>query len=157
MPCDPPTTCCGEKPQIDKRPLLSPRQAAEVEALFKALANQTRLLMLHALIRSGELCVTELADSVNMKPQAVSNQLQRLVDKGMVAPRRNGNNIFYRIVDPCVVALLDRGLCLIEAARERKRHDLYGPADPVDLGDVADVVRQIPSPADPGPWSSEDK
>jgi len=129
MPCDPPTTCCGGKPQIDKRPLLSTRQAAEVEALFKALANQTRLLMLHALIRSGELCVTALADSVNMKPQAVSNQLQRLVDKGMVAPRRKGNNIFYRIVDPCVVALLDRALCLIEATRERKRAGVYVGVD----------------------------
>jgi DNA-binding transcriptional ArsR family regulator len=54
-----------------------------------------------------------------MKPQAISNQLQRLVDKGMVASRRNGNNIFYRIVDPCVVSLLDSGLCLMEDAKER--------------------------------------
>jgi len=75
--------------------------------------------MLHALTRAREMCVTDLADALEMKPQAISNQLQRLVDKGMVASRRNGNNIFYRIVDPCVVSLLDSGLCLMEDAKER--------------------------------------
>jgi hypothetical protein len=31
-----------------------------------------------------------------------------------VAARRDGNNVFYRIADPCVNSLLDLGLCLIE-------------------------------------------
>jgi DNA-binding transcriptional ArsR family regulator len=42
-------------------------------------------------------------------PQAVSDQLQRLADRGIVAARRDDNNIFYRIADPCVNALLDLG------------------------------------------------
>ena len=49
-----------------------------------------------------------------MKPQAVSNQLQRLVDKGILANIRSGINIHYRIVDPCIMDLLDQGLCLTE-------------------------------------------
>ena len=49
-----------------------------------------------------------------MKPQAVSNQLQRLSDRGIVQTRREGNNVLYRIVDPCVIDLIDRGLCLLE-------------------------------------------
>ena len=49
-----------------------------------------------------------------MKPQAVSNQLQRLSDRGIVQTRREGNNVLYRIVDPCVIELIDRGLCLLE-------------------------------------------
>lgn len=110
---------CPEKPRIETRPLLCPEDSAELEALFKVLANQTRLRMLHALTRAGEMCVTDLAEALEMKPQAISNQLQRLVDRGMVASRRNGNNIFYRIVNPCVVSLLDRGLCLMEDARHR--------------------------------------
>lgn len=101
--------------------MLSVEESIELQALFKVLANETRLRMLHALTRAGELCVTDLAETLNMKPQAISNQLQRLVDKGMVAPRRNGNNIFYKIVDPCVVSLLDRGLCLMADAEERAR------------------------------------
>ena len=47
---------------------------------------------------------------VGMRPQAVSNQLQRLSDLGVLASRRDGNNIHYRLVDLCVRSLLDRGL-----------------------------------------------
>ena len=106
--------CCGSKPEIEERPLLSDQKAGEMESLFKVLANGTRLRMLHAIARSGELSVTRLAEAVEMKPQAVSNQLQRLVDRGILASRRNGNSIFYRILNPCVVTLLDQGLCLME-------------------------------------------
>lgn len=95
-------------------PLLTIEQAADLARLFKIFGNPTRLRLLHALVRSGELCVTELADAVEMKPQAVSNQLQRLVDRGILAARRVGNNVYYRVVDPCVQVLLERGLCLIE-------------------------------------------
>lgn len=111
--------CCPPKPLIQKRPLLTDIQASGLESLFKILGNQTRLRMLHALVRAGELCVSDLAKEVEMKPQAVSNQLRRLVDRGILAPSRNGNNIHYRVVDPCVVSLLDQGLCLLEDSIER--------------------------------------
>lgn len=88
--------------------------------LFKVLANDTRLRLLHALAREGELCVTELAKAVDMKAQAVSNQLQRLADRGILGSKRNGNQIHYRIVDPSVVSLLDHGLCLMDDGRERR-------------------------------------
>ena len=88
--------------------------------LFKVLANDTRLRLLHALARKGELCVTELAEAIDMKPQAVSNQLQRLADRGILGSKRNGIQVHYRIVDPCVVSLLDRGLCLLEDVREQR-------------------------------------
>jgi len=83
-------------------------------SVFKVLANDTRLRILHALIRSDELCVTDLAKSIGMKPQAVSNQIQRLADLGIVASRRDGNSIHYRVVDLCVRSLLDQALCLME-------------------------------------------
>ncbi len=88
--------------------------------VFKILANDTRLRLIHALVRASEMCVTDLAKAVEMTPQAVSNQLQRLVDRGILGSRRNGNQIYYRIVDPCVPSLLDQGLCLTEDARERR-------------------------------------
>jgi len=87
---------------------------------FKVLANDTRLRLLHALARDGELCVTALGDAVGMKAQAVSNQLQRLAAQGIVEARREGNQVFYRILDPCVTALLDHGLCLAEDSSARK-------------------------------------
>lgn len=113
-------TECPPKPALPARPLLSEDQAAELERVFEMLGNGTRLRLLHALVRAGDLCVSDLAKAIGMKPQAVSNQLQRLTDRGILASRRDGNNIYYRIVDVCVVSLLDRGLCLVEDARGRK-------------------------------------
>ena len=54
-----------------------------------------------------------------MKPQAVSNQLQRLSDLGILACRRDGKSIYYRLVDLCVKSLLDQALCLMEESGTR--------------------------------------
>ncbi len=96
-------------------------QALELTALFKVLANDTRLRLLHALVRREEMGVMELAEVLAMKPQALSNQLQRLSDRGILAPRRAGTNIYYRISDPCVISLLDYGLCLNEDTKKRMK------------------------------------
>lgn len=108
---------CARKPRLEKRPLITLEQPGQLLVLFKVLANDARLRLLHALARAGELCVKDLAKTVGMNPQAVSNQLQRLLDRGILGFRRDGNNVFYRIVDPCVTNLLDQGLCLNEGAQ----------------------------------------
>ena len=110
---------CPLKPSLQDRDLITSVEAGEVVALFEVLANDTRLRLLHALARSGELCVTDLAAAVGMKPQAVSNQLQRLADRRILRATRCGNNIHYRIVDPCVLRMLELGLCLIEEAEQQ--------------------------------------
>jgi DNA-binding transcriptional ArsR family regulator len=112
--CSDPIANVTGKPPIHERPLLTPDQATEVVALFQALANDSRLRLLHALARAEELCVTDLAEAVEMTPQAISNQLRRLIDRRIVATRREGNYIYYRIIDPCVPGLLSLGLCLAE-------------------------------------------
>ena len=119
-PVTSPEGCCPPKPALVDRPLITTQQSAELMGLFKVLANDTRLRLLHALAREGELCVTDLAHAVAMKPQAVSNQLQRLADRGILDSKRNGNQVHYRIVDPCVTSLLDQGLCLMDDAKERR-------------------------------------
>ena len=126
--------CCSQPP-LKERPLLTPIQAGGLAAVFKVLANDTRLRLLHALVRADELCVTDLAASVGMKPQAVSNQLQRLSDLGILASRRQGNSIWYRLVDRCVKGLLEQGWCLVEEASARGGGT--GPAGPCrDDGEV---------------------
>src|SRR4051794_17658112 len=67
-----PMRCKPEKPALHERPLLTREQAGGLMTVFKVLANDTRLRLLHALARAGELCVTDLAAVVDMKPQAVS-------------------------------------------------------------------------------------
>ncbi|NQV28467.1 MAG: helix-turn-helix transcriptional regulator [Rhodopirellula sp.] len=107
---------------VHTRALISLDEAGRLARLFKIFANETRLRLLHALVRDEELCVGDLADALSMKPQAVSNQLQRLVNRGILASRRDGTSIYYHIVDPCVPVLLERGLCLTECCPE-------GPAE----------------------------
>jgi DNA-binding transcriptional ArsR family regulator len=110
--------CDPSKPSLAARELLTEAQAVELRGTFKVLASETRLRLLHALERSGELRVSELAAAVGMAPQAVSNQLQRMADRGIVAARREGSSVIYRVADPCVTALLELGLCLAEDAQE---------------------------------------
>lgn len=102
------------QPSLAERSLITSEQGHCLARTFQVLANDSRLRMLHALVRAGEMCVGDLAEAIGMRPQAVSNQLQRLVDRGIVASRRDGNFIRYRIEDCCVTQLLDLGLSLAE-------------------------------------------
>jgi len=111
---------CNSLKSLSNRELISIEEANELVMLFKLLSNDTRLRMIHALVLKSEMCVTELANELGMKPQAVSNQLQKLLDKGIVKSIRNGNNILYKIADPCLLGLLEQGLCIIEEEKTDK-------------------------------------
>jgi ArsR family transcriptional regulator, lead/cadmium/zinc/bismuth-responsive transcriptional repressor len=105
---------------LSERAQISDAVALDLQSLFKVLANDGRLKLIHALERAGEMTVTELAETVSMSTQACSNQLQRLVDQGILASKRDGNHMHYRIVDPCVTGLLDLALCLTEQTARRR-------------------------------------
>ncbi|MGC8627698.1 MAG: ArsR/SmtB family transcription factor [Acidimicrobiales bacterium] len=115
--------CDANRPRLAERPLVPPRLAARTARLFKVLANDTRLRLLHELVRTKESNVTELSAAAGLPPQAVSNQLQRLVDQGVVASRREGNFVYYHLADPCTAALLDLGLCMAEMLEAAKPSD----------------------------------
>lgn len=101
------------KTRGSRTPMMSADSWHDLQQLFKVLANETRLRMLNELDTAGEMCVGDIADAIGMTPQAVSNQLARLVDRRIVEARRDGNFAFYRIVDPCVTGLLELGTCLV--------------------------------------------
>lgn len=115
----PPLTipACPPKTPLAERPLLGLALASQLAGVFEVLASDTRLRLLHALVLLGDPCMSELAEAVGMKPQAVSNQLRRLVDLGILSTRRHGTHIHYTIVDPCVIRLMHHGLCLNEETR----------------------------------------
>ncbi len=110
---------CPERTPLARRPLLDAQQTQELESLFKVLGNSTRLRLVHALVRAGELCVTDLAQQIDMLPQAVSNQLRQLGLQGVVVSRREGNNVYYSVIDTCVITMIERGLCLLACAADR--------------------------------------
>lgn len=106
--------CCPTSSHLEDRTLLSPILAGQLSGVFKVLSNDTRLRILHELIRNKEACVSDISAALDMTQQAISNQLQRLVDWRIVGSRREGNSIYYRLVNPCVHELLDRALCFVE-------------------------------------------
>lgn len=117
--------CCTPRPALKDRPLLTFVQGVKVAALFKLLGNDTRVRLLHHIVRSGEATVTDMAKTLGMKAQAVSNQLVRLSDTGMLASRRDGNNVYYRVQNGCVAPLLDLALCLMDEGDAPKRETCH--------------------------------
>lgn len=107
-----PTTRRSPFPYLD-----GPLQERDTHALtqvFKALANPSRLALLHAIHLAGEISPSDLAEQIGVSPQAVSNHLQRLGDQGIVGARREGQRVLYNIIDPCVPGLMNLGVCLVQ-------------------------------------------
>lgn len=98
--------------------LLPDTTAEGLAELFKVLANDNRLRILHVIHLAEEISPSEIADRVGASQQSVSNQLQRLADQRIVHARRDGQRVLYRIIDPCVPGLMNLGVCLLS---ERSR------------------------------------
>lgn len=73
--------------------------------LLRALSNEARLLVLCRL-GQGEMPVGALIDAVGLSQSALSQHLAKLRADGLVATRREGQTIFYRIADARVGALI---------------------------------------------------
>jgi ArsR family transcriptional regulator, arsenate/arsenite/antimonite-responsive transcriptional repressor len=65
--------------------------------LFKALSDVTRLRCLSLLISNKELCVCELTNALALPQPKVSHHLAALRKAGLVADRKDGLWIHYRI------------------------------------------------------------
>lgn len=83
-----------------------PGDARSAAGLMRVLANEHRLQVLCAL-RQGELSVGRLAGHVDLSQSALSQHLARLRRDGVVATRREGQTIHYRIADPDVLTVLE--------------------------------------------------
>lgn len=79
--------------------------AGEATAVLRALANESRLLLLCQL-SNGELCVSDLEKRLDIHQPTLSQQLGVLRNEGLVTTRREGKNIFYSISDERVLKVL---------------------------------------------------
>lgn len=70
--------------------------AEQASTFLKGLANRHRLLVLCALV-DGERSVSELEILLKLRQPTLSQQLARLRHEGMVATRRHGKVIYYRL------------------------------------------------------------
>lgn len=81
------------------------RSAADATSFLRLLANEDRLLLLCQLL-SGERGVGELEQLLDIRQPTLSQQLGVLREQGLVATRRDGKNIYYRLADARVESTL---------------------------------------------------
>jgi DNA-binding transcriptional ArsR family regulator len=96
---------------------------------FRMLADPTRLAILRTLMQ-GERNVTQVVEETGRNQANVSKHLKMLAEAGLVARRKGGLQVFYRLDDPLVERLC-KLVCetIVEEAREeveRKRNLLNG-------------------------------
>jgi ArsR family transcriptional regulator, lead/cadmium/zinc/bismuth-responsive transcriptional repressor len=86
-----------------------------VAAVFKVLADPSRCRLVEAIIEAGELCVCDLAATVEMSASNVSHHLRVLRSNRLVRARRSGKMVYYSPDDEHIRILLDM-------TREHVRH-----------------------------------
>lgn len=96
-------------------------QACGTEAarLLRALGNERRLIILCQLV-DGELSVGELLPRVGLSQSALSQHLAVLRARAIVATRREGHTIRYRIADPAAVRVVETLVEIFAPTREKQ-------------------------------------
>ncbi len=81
----------------------------DIAELFKVFGDSTRVRILFALF-SGEMCVCDIAELLNMTQSAISHQLRVLKQSRLVKYRRNGKIVFYSLSDDHIQIILNMGM-----------------------------------------------
>lgn len=94
-------------PLVDR--VLSIDMAQRMAEVFALLGDPNRLRILSALV-GKELCVCDLAEAVEMSESAVSHQLRALRGQRLVAYRKQGRHVYYRLKDSHILVLYQQVL-----------------------------------------------
>ena len=76
--------------------------------LYKVFGDYSRVRIMYILLQE-ELCVQDIATSLDMTQSAVSHQLKILKQNKLVHARREGKSIYYSLADEHVSNILDMG------------------------------------------------
>lgn len=98
---------CIHQDRVDKAAdmALAENENVRLSQLFKAMGDSTRLKILIAL-ETGEMCVCDLASYLGITESAVSHQLRLLRQLHLVASRRQGPILYYRLDDDHITRLI---------------------------------------------------
>ena len=81
-------------------------QIYEAQAqLLKVLTHPARLAILK-ILQHGEHCVCHMETHLGFRQAYISQQLMVLREAGLIQDRRDGWNVFYRVAEPRVFAIL---------------------------------------------------
>lgn len=76
---------------------------------FKVFGDSTRIKILYVLWQS-EMCVCDLAQTLNMTQSAISHQLRVLKQMKLVTNRREGKTVFYSLADSHIKTIMNQGM-----------------------------------------------
>jgi ArsR family transcriptional regulator len=91
------------------RTALDEHSAVHVAELFRAFSDTSRVRIMSVLMTS-EVNVSALAELVGISESAVSHHMRGLRQMRLVHGRREGKEVFYSLIDPHIIALLQQGI-----------------------------------------------
>ncbi|MBR0446528.1 MAG: metalloregulator ArsR/SmtB family transcription factor [Oscillospiraceae bacterium] len=103
----------------------------ETSAIFKQLSDPTRLQIFWILCHHEE-CVINIAALLDMSSPAVSHHLRSLHESGLIASRRDGKEVYYRVSDTEGCDLIHKTVeQIMEIACPKRKVDYSGSAEDV--------------------------
>lgn len=81
----------------------------DLAELFKCFGDSSRIRILFALFES-EMCVCDIANTLDMTQSAVSHQLKILKNARLIDFRREGKSVIYKLADAHVSSILKGGI-----------------------------------------------
>ena len=91
---------------------VDPLAIKRLEQVFFSYADKTRLMILE-LLTDEELCSCEIMAALGLTEPTTSHHLGILERSGLIAARREGKWVFYRIANPKVRSLLEKSHLII--------------------------------------------
>ncbi|TVQ49118.1 MAG: transcriptional regulator [Gloeocapsa sp. DLM2.Bin57] len=103
LQCQPHPVAFDELQGVQAR-ILAPEKAQKMAEFFSLLGDTNRLRIL-SVLANREMCVCDLAASLEMTESAVSHQLRTLKSMRLVSYEKRGRKVFYRLLDHHVLDL----------------------------------------------------
>lgn len=91
-----------------------------IARIMKALAHPARVYIVEE-ISKNKICVCSLAKKLNLSVAGISRHFSILKNAGMVREEKERNNIYYRIVCECVLALLKSAKNTCDCMKSKNR------------------------------------
>ena len=92
-----------------KSTFLDEHTAAHVAELFRSFSDTSRVRILSAIIEQ-ESNTSTIAEMLGLTESAISHHLRGLRQMRIVQARRDGKEVYYRVIDPHIIALFQQGV-----------------------------------------------
>jgi DNA-binding transcriptional ArsR family regulator len=87
---------------------LNELEISRIVMMFKALSDSTRLQVISTLTKEKMLCVSDIAQLLDMSISRVSHHLSMLEKLGFARHKQDGKQVYYMIDDDCIVDIMKR-------------------------------------------------